>query len=628
MPDPPNPAEGEAGRPPATAEGDFDELLSYLRQARGVDFASYKRPTMARRVAKRLQATGVDTFAEYTDYLQVHGEEFGHLFDTVLINVTSFFRDGPAWEYLAREVVPKLVSSRRGDEPIRVWCAGCASGQEAYSLAMVFAEAMGEEQFVQAVKIYATDIDEDALLHARQGYTVHELEGVSEDLRTRYFEPQGGRYLFRTALRRALIFGRHDLLRDAPISRLDLLSCRNTLMYLTAEAQDRVLAQFHYALNENGRLFLGRAEMLLTHGDLFSPIDLKQRVFTRVGAPQNRDRLLPVPTASPAPSGNASRQVRLKEAARDLAPAPQIVVDAGGVLILANQAARTLFNLSFRDVGRPLRDLEVSYRPLELRSQLERVQQERRPVMVGNVVHDLGDGNVRYFDVQVIPINYDDGTLLGFSAAFTDVTVSRLLHLDLERTKQEVETAHEELQSSYEELETTNEELQSTVEELETTNEELQSSNEELETMNEELESTNGELQAINGDLGQRTNELDRVNVFMQSILTSVRSGVAVLDEGLRVQLWNQRAEDLWGLRDAEVIDQPFLRLDIGLPVSQLHDLIQSGLGPASELMEQVVEATTRRGKRIQCRVTTTPLVAPNGVAHGVVVLMEELAAP
>lgn len=602
-------------------EGDFEQLLDYLRQARGVDFGAYKRSTLMRRVTRRLKMVGVASFTDYVDYLQVHPDEFAHLFNTILINVSSFFRDPPAWEYLRQQVVPAIIASKPEQEPIRIWSAGCAAGQEAYSLAVVFAEALGIDAFLGRVKIYSTDIDEDALIRARQGYTLAELEPVPEPLREKYFEGQGSRYVFRASLRRPLIFGRHDLLQDAPISRLDLLSCRNTLMYFTAEAQERVLARFHYALNDDGYLFLGRAEMLLTHGSLFRPVDLKQRIFRKVPQPQRIERLLPPQVGNRTRPAVVSARVRLRDVAWELSPVAQLLLDAGGVLVMANRSARTLFNLSLRDVGKPLQDLQVSYRPVELRSQLERAGRERRTVVVSNVTHDGEDGSVRYFDVQITPVIDDDDTVLGSSVLFVDITSHQRLRLELERTRQEVETAHEELQSS-------TEELQSTVEELETTNEELQSSNEELETMNEELESTNSELQALNADLRSRTDELDRVNFFMQSILTSLQVGVAVLDEARRVNLWNRRAEDLWGLRDTEVIGRPFFSLEFGLPVHELRGWLESGSHREGDQRDQVLEATTRRGKRIQCRVTATPLVTAEGEVRGTVLLMEELPAP
>jgi two-component system, chemotaxis family, CheB/CheR fusion protein len=609
----------------AQQDGGFRETLDYLRQTRGVDLDSYKPSTLRRRVAKRLNAVGAASFSDYLDHLQVHPEEFAYLFDTVLINVTSFFRDPLTWDYLREQVAPAIVAARGRDEPIRIWSAGCASGQEAYSLAMVFAEVLGSDAFVDRVKLYATDVDEDALLLARQGYSDADLEQVPEGLRPKYFEKQGSRHVFRAALRRPIIFGRHDLLRDAPISRLDLLSCRNTLMYFTAEAQERVLRHFRYALKDDGYLFLGRAEMLLTHRDLFDPVDLKQRVFRAIPNTLARNRLPPVGRGVSAdPPAVASRQPRMLELVGEMSPIPHLVVDAAGILAEANRAARVLFELGPRDIGRPLRDLQASYRPIEIRSQLDRVHRERRTLALSSVAHDREDGSIRYFDVHVIPLIDDDGRLLGFGLVYLDVTGRQRMRLELERTRQEVETTQEELQSSNEELETTNEELQSTVEELETTNEELQASNEELETMNEELESSNGELQAINTDLRSRGDEVDRLNLFMQSVLSSLQIGVAVLDQTLRVQFWNWRAEDLWGLRAGEVVGQSFAGLDIGLPVEQLSQLMQPGPGRGGAAAEQTLDAITRRGRHIRCRVTATPHMADDEV-KGVVILMEEM---
>src|SRR5438552_17951294 len=252
----------------------FETLLQFLQQQRGFDFTGYKRPSLMRRVARRMQMLAVPDYGDYRDYLEVHPEEFAHLFNTILINVTSFFRDEPAWDYLRKEIVPRLLATKRGHDSVRVWSAGCASGQEAYSLATVLAEAVGREAFRERVKIYATDVDEEALGQARlASYTPKEMEGMDGTLRDRYFEAGSGRYVFRTDLRRSVIFGRHDLVQDAPISRLDLLACRNTLMYFNAETQANILQRFHFALNgntdsSNGFLFLGRAEMLLSHADL------------------------------------------------------------------------------------------------------------------------------------------------------------------------------------------------------------------------------------------------------------------------------------------------------------------------------------------------------------------------
>jgi two-component system, chemotaxis family, CheB/CheR fusion protein len=605
---------------------DFEQLLDFLYQTHGFDFTGYKRSTLTRRVRKRLDDLHVESFAAYLDFLQVHPEEFGVLFDTILINVTAFFRDAAAWDFLRETVIPRIVANNQDGDLIRVWCAGCASGEEAYTLAMVFAEAIGVDAFRRQVKIYATDVDEDALQAARNGsYALKDLHGVSDELREKYFETRGQRAIFHAELRRSVIFGRHDLVHDAPISRLDLLTTRNTLMYFTAEAQKRILTRLHYALNDNGFLFLGRAEMLLTHNSLFTPLDMRHRVFTKVPAANLRDRLLVLAGDGEAdPETPGDGEARMRDMVLDAGPIAEITVDSDGVLLMANAASRDMFGLGRKDAGRRLQDLELSYRPVELRSRIEEVRRERRPLTVSEVERVLSDGSTQFLDVIVSPLLDDDSVYLGSTVAFVDVTSPQKLRNELQRNKQELETAYEELQSTNEELETTNEELQSTVEELETTNEELQSANEELETMNEELQSTNGELQTINVELRQRTVELDRVNAFMDSVLTSLRAAVVVVDADLRVQIWNARAEDLWGVREAEVVGRSLAGVDFGLPLDELMVPLRRCVAGDIEGDERTVEATNRRGRPIACRVTVSPLLE-RAVRRGAVVLMEEL---
>jgi two-component system CheB/CheR fusion protein len=230
-----------------------------------------------------------------------------------------------------------------------------------------------------------------------------------------------------------------------------------------------------------------------------------------------------------------------------------------------------------------------------------------------------------YFDLLVVPVPDTDGTFLGCNCIFTDVTRAHRLQEEVQRTHQELETALEELQSTNEELETTNEELQSTVEELQTTNEELQSTNEELETMNEELQSTNAEFETINHEARERGNQLSQLNAFLESILTSLRGGVVMLDRDLHIKKWNRKAEDLWGLRPEEVQSKNFLNLDIGLPVDQLKGPIRACLASENEFMEVVLDATNRRGKPMRVKVTCTQLAdAKGGDPQGVILLMEE----
>ena len=609
----------------AEVSKEFDGLLDLLKRARGFDFSGYKRASLVRRVRKRMQAVGAESYTDYMQVLEREPGEYDQLFNTVLINVTTFFRDGVPWDYLSGEVVPQIVARRGRSETIRVWSAGCATGQEAYTLAMIFAERLGIDEFLRRVKIYATDLDEDALTYARQGaYTSKEVETVPDSLRDRYFERQNGRFYFKKPLRRCVIFGRNDLVDDAPISKIDLLVCRNTLMYFDSPTQSRVLNRFHFALRDGGFLFLGKAETLSTHTNVFEPVDLQRRVFSKLPSKA------PPVRYEPARNDNGENAVAFERelvstAAFEKAPLAQFVVDAAGNLALANERARQLFKLNSGDLGRPLQDLELSYRPLELRSLLDQIRAEERAIRVGEVAW-LISGQERWFEVQLLPLYNTMREMMGVAVTFNDISDSRELKVELQRSHTELETAYEELQSSNEELETTNEELQSTVEELETTNEELQSTNEELETMNEELQSTNEELGTINEELRNRGTQLNDLNRFLRSVFASLGGGVAVVDHQLRVKVWNHRAEDLWGVRSEEAVDQRFTDLDIGLPVEKVKPLIVDTFKHNGESAHLTMPATNRRGRRIQVRITATPLIEPEQkVPQGVILMMEEV---
>ncbi|MFL5928315.1 MAG: CheR family methyltransferase [Gaiellaceae bacterium] len=603
----------------STRGEDLEPLLEFLKEARGLDFTGYKRPSLQRRIEKRMQAVRAESYLSYRAYLESHPDEFVELFNTILINVTAFFRDPPVWDYLRREVVPQIVAEAEADS-IRVWTTGCASGEETYSLAMCFAEALPENELGSRLKIYATDIDEEALGEARHGsYTPERIEAVPTDLRERYLERLDQRWMVVAPLRRAVIFGRHDIVQDPPISRIDLLTSRNTLMYFTPDAQRRIVANFHFALQPGGYLILGKSEMMLGRSPLFTPVELKHRVFRKA---LRGEGWAPVQRARP-PLQEPEEEGSMRDAGFETGPVAQLIVDGEGNLSLANLQARTLFNLAQRDVGRPLRDLEVSYKPVELRSQIERAYSERHAVALRDIQWTLPNGQARVMDVQVAPLFGGDGGVVGVGISFIDMTRHKRLQEAVEHSKRDVEAAYAELQSTSEELETTNEELQSTNEELETTNEELQSSNEELETMNEELQSTNEELQTINDELNQRTDDLNQMNSFLGSILSSLNDGVVVLDEELRVRAWNDRARALWGLLADEVQGRHFMNLDIGLPVDRLRGSLRAGLAGDSP-NPVVVEAKDRRGRAISCRVRIAPVgPSDNGGSKGVILFME-----
>jgi two-component system, chemotaxis family, CheB/CheR fusion protein len=594
------------------SDQEFDELLLMLKETRGFDFTGYKRSTLMRRIRRRMDARALTSLSEYRDYLELEPEEFSRLFDSLLINVTGFFRDPLAWKALGEEVLPDLLSAKSARRPLRVWSAGCATGEEAYTLAIVLVETMGLEDFISRVKIYATDLDEEALAEARTGvYTERQIAEVNEEFRRKYFEANGTKYAFRCDLRRQVIFGRNDLTRDAPISRVDLLVARNTLMYFNAETQSNIIRKFHFALSNPGFLFLGKAEMLLNHGDQFEPVDLRKRLFRKIGksVPADPPRLV---TAN-APDHDELGGPGLESAALAAGPVAQLVIDRGGRLVAANIRAETLFNLRPRDVGRPFQDLEVSYRPIELRSLIENVITEQRPAELSDIVWQRAPGaEPSVYDATVVPLYRNSDEPVGVGISFLDVTKYRQLRDELERSNHDLERAYEELQSLNEELETTNEELQST--------------NEELETTNEELQSTNDELQLINDVLRLRGEELDTSKAFAASTLRSLGNAVVVVDIDLRVYIWGPGAEDLWGLRADEATGRPFADLDIGLPVADIVPLLEQTLAGKSARTETVIEATNRRGRPVRMLLEYLVLRDEEGDRRGVIMVMNEAA--
>ncbi|WP_405137334.1 CheR family methyltransferase [Nocardia sp. NBC_01388] len=612
---------------PAGAELDqeLEDLLGFIRDARGFDFTGYKRSTLSRRIRKRMGEVAVLTYPDYRDRLEADADEFRTLFNTILINVTAVFRDPDAWTLLQREVVPEVLASVAPESDIRVWSAGCSSGEEAYSLVMMFAEALGIDECMNRVKVYATDVDEEALREARAGlYPAKSLEALSPEFREKYFEPSGAQFVFRPDLRRRVIFGRHDITHDAPISRLDLLVCRNTVMYFNVEAQSQIIDRFHFALREGGYLFLGKAEMLLSDSERFEAISIRQRIFRRRpggGRPYAPSQMKIRPGVG-AEIQAATRMRQLRELILDAAPGAGIALDADGSVVMINNQARSQFGISMNDIGRPFQDLELSYRPTELRSLIDQATHERRTLRVNAAERRLGE-DVQYFDILIQPISQGPGLPVVINITFSDVTLATRLKDEVKRVREDLETAYEELQSTNEELETTNEELQSSIEELETTNEELQSTNEELETTNEELQSGNEELETMNDEMQLRTMDLDEARAFLEGVMSSIAAGVVVLSADMKVRSWNRGASELWGLRADEALDEPFFSLSFGLPTTELHDTIQECIASGKQAGALIVPSVNRIGRTIQCSVTCSPFAGHKG---GVVLLMEDIA--
>ncbi|HXG02636.1 MAG TPA: CheR family methyltransferase [Candidatus Binatia bacterium] len=555
----------------------FRRLLEKLSVDYNFDFREYKPASLIRRIRNRMQQVHAPTFEAYLGYLERHPDEHVPLFNTILINVTGFFRDPEAWQVLGDEIVPRLVAET-GQRGLRVWSAGCSSGEEAYSAAMVIAEHLGDRARDFEVKIYATDVDEEALQAARQAlYRLDAVKDVPAGLLDRYFIREGQAYRFRRDLRRWCIFGRHNLVQEPPLSHIDLLLCRNVLIYFTADLQERLLARFHYSVREGGFLFLGRSESLLTRSRWFVPYHVKWRLFQRTTVPAPTVAMamrgLYEPHGSPALPADLALRPRLSGVIEAL-PMAIIVIDATDTILVWNPAAENLFDVpATAALGRKFRDLDVSYRVEGLRARVEQVKNSQIPARLEHLTFTRRTGGLVHAEIHVVGILEGDraGSIVVYG---WDATESARLREQMERLAEQHATAIEELQSTNEELETTNEELQSTNEELETTNEELQSTNEELETTVQELQAVNSQLATLNMELERSGAELKRLHAYHASVLSSLPVAMIVLDRDGVVRTWNPSAERLWGVRADDVVGRPLTSLPLAALAARLGEAL------------------------------------------------------
>lgn len=271
----------------------FESLLEYLRFRHNFDFTGYKRSTLMRSVQLRLNDIAIESYSDYREYLEAHPDEFTLLFNTVEINFSCFFRDISTWDYIKAGIIPRIIAGKSQSEQIRVWSAGCATGEEVYTLVMVLAEALGIEEFQKRVKIVATDVDSEAIQQAMLGtYDSHKVLDIPPYLLNKYFQQSSQGYIFSPDLRKSIIWNRHNIIEDAPMSKIDLLVCRNALIYFTPEAQTKVLARFYFSLVDSGILFLGKADGIPNDTDFFTPISLKQHIFSKALKSKINQRLL------------------------------------------------------------------------------------------------------------------------------------------------------------------------------------------------------------------------------------------------------------------------------------------------------------------------------------------------
>ncbi|HAX77084.1 MAG TPA: chemotaxis protein CheR [Cyanobacteria bacterium UBA11372] len=448
------------------ANPEFEALLDYLKHSRGCDLTGYKRSTLMRRFRQRMQNINIDSYQSYLQYLQHHPQEYLDLLNDVLINVTSFFRDRDAWDYLAAEIVPKIIANKQPHEPIRVWSAGCAAGQEIYSLLILLAEALGIESCLERVQCFATDADQAALQQAQRAtYSDLEIASIPPHLLEKYFEQTEQGYVFHPTLHSTIIFGRHDLAQDAPMSKIDLLACRNVLMYFNPETQASILVRFHFALKNTGFFFLGKSELLLNRRQIFNPINLKHRIYAKSLKLELEDYLSIKPKSPKNQEIDPlTTQSYFWQTAFETSPVAQLAVNLNGYLIGANEQANRIFGLTLDDWNRPFAELEPG-KLVGSYTSITTLYRNYRPVTLKNIEW-IGSQSIRYFDIAIAPVFNSKKLLLGITLTFLDKTACKLLAAKVDLTNSELAKLSETLQAKEANLETIKMELDSAHQEI------------------------------------------------------------------------------------------------------------------------------------------------------------------
>ncbi len=569
----------------------LQSIVGTLQQKTEHDFSQYRSSTLSRRIARRVAIHGLSELSEYANFLTHNPQEVDLLFNEVLIGVTDFFRDPQVWQYMADTAIPELLDRKETGPELRVWCVGCSTGEEAYSLAMTIIEAMDRQSRDFKLQVFATDLNPDAIARARRGeYSLDIASSVGEKRLSRFFSKQDGRYQVNQSIRDRVLFARHDVILDPPFTRLDLISCRNLLIYFDPKLQQRLLPLFHYSLRPGGLLLLGSSESIGRLGHLFAPVQSKLRLFQRQDRAAGRrpDLLLnsypPLSgkakepdvkksePSSPSSSSDPSSQSLQAAADRVLlqvyAPAAVVLNREADIVYISGRTGKYLepaagkANWNIHAMARE--DLRVP-----LAQAIKKAATETAPVHLHGIdVRTNGSSQRVDLTVQALhePASVRGLTMVVFRDAPDLPTSSdprkskesRARQIEAQRHQDEIQTLREESERYREEAEAAREELQST-------NEELQSTNEELTTSKEELQSMNEELQTINSEMQTRLDDLMLAQSDMQNVLNSIEIAILFLDRDLNVRRYTERASSIVNLRES----------DVGRPLSDLTTSLQ-----------------------------------------------------
>jgi two-component system CheB/CheR fusion protein len=626
-------------------EQELSKIFALLRTAHDVDFAHYKSPTIERRIRRRMALHKVETLREYIAILGEKAGEIEQLYSDILIRVTSFFRDPEVFMALQQEILPALVRNR-GSNPVRIWVPGCATGEEVYSMAILFHETLSAIELDCPVQVFGTDISDASIDRARSGlYTENIATEVSPERLRRYFTRVDGGYRVSKAIRDCCIFARQNLTKDPPFSKVDLISCRNVLIYLDTVLQRRVMSVFHYALQPKGYLLLGSSETIGNYGELFTIIDRRHKIYQKEGS---MGRLPLDLTRATLPQGVAQHE-RFRGIEEEAAAVPNLFREADRVLLARFSPAGVVIDdnmeiLQFR--GRTSAFLEpapgtASFNLLkmaregllaELRTAIHQARKNDASIRRERVSL-IADGSTQLVNIDVIPFVSPHSTR-HFIVLFESVPPEPVVASkrgrkgaasappaetkQTVRLKRELEATRDYLQSIIEEQEAMNEELRSANEEIQSSNEELQSTNEELETAKEELQSSNEELMTLNEELEHRNEELAHANNDLLNLLASVDLPIVMLDSDLRIRRFNPGAQRTLNLIPSDT-GRSIRDLKLTLDLDDLDEMI-AGVIDTLEVRELEVRDRNRRTYLLRIRPYKT---ADNKIDGAVLVLID-----
>ncbi len=619
----------------------LDRIVGALKTFTGHDFHGYKQATFQRRVVRRMQVLQIGELPEYADQLQTSPAEVQLLFQDLLIGVTRFFRDPAEFDLLARDVIPGLFAGKGRNTKVRVWTLGCATGEEAYSLGILLREHAATLADPPDIQIFATDIDNRALAAARAGRFAETISrDVTPERLNRWFVREGSTYVVSKQLREMCVFSAHNILRDPPFSRIDLISCRNLMIYLNADVQDRIMPLFHFALRGDGVLFLGPSENISRHSRLFGALDRQHRVFRRHDVEGIVLPALPlVARGAPAvPPGNSYRPsldgpdlVGLADrVVRRHSPA-YVVVDSNleslhfsgrvGRYLSPSPGAATLNLLSL-----VYRELRVDLRALVHRAGISRAAETSDRIFVAM------DSGYQVVKLTVEPLTRPNDNALYFVVMFQDMPDRQAVptpasadpqrEQQLQQAETELLMMRERLQAALEEQETTNEELKASNEEYQSLNEELQSANEELETSKEELQSVNEELHTVNAELDNGIKELAHINSDLRNVLESTQIAVMFLDADLRIKSFTPALTEVFHLLDTDK-GRPITHIGARIDYPELENDVRKVLRTLVPAEREI--GTPRSGQRYLVRVLPYRSV-DNFIAGAVVTFLDVTA--